>query len=155
MIDFVSSAWVILLVFTALFTVASFTMEAVYKIIIIVFLFVIGLTSYRSINSRAGLPVIAPAFDKKEVLVLGYHVEQYNDKIYIWMKTAENKPPKSFVFNYDKETHEELRKQRAKHKGKAYYKTISTKKKGVIGRLKDGSVIKFNQEILGGSLPLK
>lgn len=97
----------------------------------------IGVLSYRSINSRAGLPVPMPILDK-EVLFISYFPDQESGKIYVWLQIQEGTTPKTYVFKYSDESAKKLKGLRTKNKGKPVVIKLTTKRKSKItDRLKD------------------
>ena len=155
MIDTITFAWITLITLVSVFAITSFDLRASQKITIMVAMLAIGALSYRSVNSRAGLPLVAPSFNNEEVLVLGFYAQKADNRIYIWLKMPNAHVPQVFVFNYNAETHKKLGELREAHKGKPYYKKLSTNKEGVGKRFKDGSNVLIKVESGTNEMPSK
>lgn len=130
MIDIITSLYIFLAVVVALFTLIPSKLEIGRRLVLMSALCGIALLSYRSINSRAGLPTVMPNFQKHQVLMLGHFPDKEQGLLYVWMRVNEGETPKTYVLGLNRKNLAKLEGLRSKHKGKPYYTAVTTKKNG-------------------------
>ena len=149
MVDNTTPIVIFVLISIAMILLLFFKGQAWKKAAVIGVLFWCGVMSYRSINSRAGLPVIIDSLNKEEVTLLGYHPDMETSQIYIWVIRGDSKIPETLRISYSENNKKQLEKAT---EGEAKKVKITVRKKKNLDRFDDQEV---EIEIKRGSLPKK
>lgn len=117
----------------AIFAVALVTgLVAIYsgmalwrKLLIIFFLTLAGIGTYRAIFYFYGYPtILQKSFE--DTLVVGFLVDKPNDVIYLWLQDDGGQQPRSYTIPFNNNTSKFLQKMQRKHKGKPFRAKIET-----------------------------
>lgn len=127
MIDYGSPLIIFGLSVLAMFALIPSKLELGRKLVLLAFVAGVSLLSFRSINSRSGLPTPMPELKNNRTLIISYLSDGANDTIYMWLRLEGETIPKTFSLPYSEKLHKELKKNRTKYKGKPYFAEVTAK----------------------------
>jgi hypothetical protein len=151
-IDLYTGLFVAALCIVLGFVVSSSVMKLWRKGIVLLGLAVIGLVSYRAVNSMAGKPKMMPKMDDR-VKILGHVSDKENDRIFLWISPEFTTKPITYQMAWSEEAEERLEGLRKRYKGKPFVSDVKTDRQVQKRFGESMSDIQINDDIM--RFPLK